>query len=192
MLSFELEFLNVTTLIWQIKYKVFLFLLFFYDSHLPIQCQLRWRRLLHVPGCKLYLSRCYCHCTSLGHQDISQSWIDHVEWTANHRWEDRLSWGWIGEWPIENQVSKLYVASVCKLSNHRLMVWNRRHIVYQNVTSTNFLVLPFQHFHDHISIENDKNPNTPNFTLISSWWLEIWPHEYLISPIEITVNWHGS
>ena len=26
-----------------------------------------------------------------------------------------------------------------------------------------------------------KNPHTPNLTWIGSWWLEIWPHEYLIS-----------
>ena len=36
-----------------------------------------------------------------------------------------------------------------------------------------------------------KNPHTPNLTWIGSWWPEIWPHEYLISPIEISVNWPG-
>ena len=29
-----------------------------------------------------------------------------------------------------------------------------------------------------------KNPHTPNLTWIGSWWPEIRPHEYLISPIE--------
>ena len=37
-----------------------------------------------------------------------------------------------------------------------------------------------------------KNPHTPNMTWIGSWWPEIWPHEYLISPTEISVNWPGS
>ena len=37
-----------------------------------------------------------------------------------------------------------------------------------------------------------KNPHTPNLTWIGSWWPEIWPHEYLISPTEISVNWPGS
>ena len=37
-----------------------------------------------------------------------------------------------------------------------------------------------------------KNPHTPNLTWIGSWWSEICPHEYLISPTEISVNWSGS
>ena len=37
-----------------------------------------------------------------------------------------------------------------------------------------------------------KNPHTPNLTCIGSWWPEIWLHEYLISSIEISVNWPGS
>ena len=34
-----------------------------------------------------------------------------------------------------------------------------------------------------------KNPHTPNLTWIGSWWPKIWPHAYLISPTEISVNW---
>ena len=40
-----------------------------------------------------------------------------------------------------------------------------------------------------------KNIHIPNLVGISSWGPEIWPHEYLnylISPIEIGVNWPGS
>ena len=37
-----------------------------------------------------------------------------------------------------------------------------------------------------------KNPHAPNLTWIGSWWPEIWPYKYLISPIEISVNWPGS
>ena len=32
-----------------------------------------------------------------------------------------------------------------------------------------------------------KNTGSPNLTGISSWWPEMWPHEYLISPIEIVL-----
>ena len=37
-----------------------------------------------------------------------------------------------------------------------------------------------------------KNIHSPNLVEIGSWGPEIWPHEYLISSIEISVNWHGS
>ena len=36
-----------------------------------------------------------------------------------------------------------------------------------------------------------KNIHSPNLVDIGSWGPEIWPHEYLISPIEIIVNWPG-
>ena len=36
-----------------------------------------------------------------------------------------------------------------------------------------------------------KNIHSPNWVGISSWETEIWPHEYLISPIGISVNWSG-
>ena len=37
-----------------------------------------------------------------------------------------------------------------------------------------------------------KNIHSPNWMGIGSWGPEIWRHEYLISPIEISVNWSGS
>ena len=37
-----------------------------------------------------------------------------------------------------------------------------------------------------------KNIHSPNWVGISSCGPEIWPYEYLISPIEISVNWSGS
>ena len=37
-----------------------------------------------------------------------------------------------------------------------------------------------------------KNIHSPNWVGIGSWGPEIWLHEYLISPIEISVNWSGS
>ena len=37
-----------------------------------------------------------------------------------------------------------------------------------------------------------KNIHSPNLVGIGSWGPEIWPHEYLICPIEISVNWPGS
>ena len=37
-----------------------------------------------------------------------------------------------------------------------------------------------------------KNIHGPYWVGIGSWGPELWPHEYLISPIEISVNWPGS
>ena len=37
-----------------------------------------------------------------------------------------------------------------------------------------------------------KNIHSPNWVGIGSWGPEIWQHEYLISPTEISVNWPGS
>ena len=37
-----------------------------------------------------------------------------------------------------------------------------------------------------------KNIHSPNWVGIGSWGPEIWPHDYLISPIEISVNCSGS
>ena len=37
-----------------------------------------------------------------------------------------------------------------------------------------------------------KNIRSPNWVGFGSWGPEIWPHEYLISPTEISVNWPGS
>ena len=36
-----------------------------------------------------------------------------------------------------------------------------------------------------------KNIHSPNLVVISSWVAEIWPREYLISSVEISVNWPG-
>ena len=36
-----------------------------------------------------------------------------------------------------------------------------------------------------------KNIHSQNLVGIVSWGPKIWPHEYLISPIEISVNWPG-
>ena len=37
-----------------------------------------------------------------------------------------------------------------------------------------------------------KNLQSPNLVGIGLWGPEIWPHEYVIRPIEINVNWPGS
>ena len=37
-----------------------------------------------------------------------------------------------------------------------------------------------------------KQPHSPNLVEIGSWGPEIWSHEYLSSPIEVSVNWPGS
>ena len=37
-----------------------------------------------------------------------------------------------------------------------------------------------------------RNIHSPNLVGIGSWGPKIWPHKYLLSPIEISVNWPGS
>ena len=44
----------------------------------------------------------------------------------------------------------------------------------------------------HVSVEHDENIHSQNLVGIGSRRPEIWPHEYLISPTEIRVNWPGS
>ena len=53
-------------------------------------------------------------------------------------------------------------------------------------------IFAFQRFGYHASVEHDEKHPQPKFGGIGSWGPEIWPHEYLISPIEISVNWPGS
>ena len=55
-----------------------------------------------------------------------------------------------------------------------------------------FFFFAFQHFGYHVSVEHDENIHSPNLVRIGSWWPEIWPHNYLISPTEISVKWPGS
>ena len=38
----------------------------------------------------------------------------------------------------------------------------------------------------------NENLHSPNLVEIGSWGPEIWPHEYQINPIKISVNWPGS
>ena len=47
----------------------------------------------------------------------------------------------------------------------------------------------FQGFGCHVSVEHDEKHPQPKLGGIGSWGPEIGPHEYLISPIEISANW---
>ena len=60
------------------------------------------------------------------------------------------------------------------------------------MTSQNFF-FGFQCFGYHVSVEHDKKTSTAQIGWESvQGGPEIWPHGYLISPIEISVNWPGS
>ena len=50
----------------------------------------------------------------------------------------------------------------------------------------------FQCFGYHVSVEHDEKHPQPKLGGNRFMGPEIWPHEYLISPIEISVNWSGS
>ena len=77
----------------------------------------------------------------------------------------------------------------------RLIIWPieyRSDDVTKNFFFFFFFFFGFQCFGYHVSVEQDENINSPNWVGIGSRGPEIWPHEYLISPIEISVNWSGS
>ena len=74
-------------------------------------------------------------------------------------------------------------------------------IEYRSDDVTKNTFFAFQRFGYHVPVEHDKkkkkkkkkkNIHSPNLVGIGLWGLEIWPHEYLISPIKISVNWPGS
>ena len=50
----------------------------------------------------------------------------------------------------------------------------------------------FQRFGYHVSVEHDEKHPRPKFGGNRFMGPEIWLHEYLISPTEISVNWPGS
>ena len=50
----------------------------------------------------------------------------------------------------------------------------------------------FQRFEYHVLVEHDEKHPQPKFCGNRFTGPEIWPYEYLISPIEISVNWPGS
>ena len=52
--------------------------------------------------------------------------------------------------------------------------------------------LAFQRFGYHVSVEHDEKHPQPKFGGNRLMGAEIWPHEYLIRPTEISVNWPGS
>ena len=52
--------------------------------------------------------------------------------------------------------------------------------------------LAFQRFEYHVLVEHDEKPPQSKFGVNRFMWPEIWPHEHLISPTEISVNWPGS
>ena len=56
----------------------------------------------------------------------------------------------------------------------------------------NFFFFAFQRFGYHVSVEHDEKHPQPKFGGNRFMGPEIWPHEYLIGPIEISLNWPGS
>ena len=65
-------------------------------------------------------------------------------------------------------------------------------IEYRSDDITKKTFFAFQHFGYHVLVEHDKKHPQPKFSGKRFVGPEIWPHEYLISPTEISVNWPGS
>ena len=74
----------------------------------------------------------------------------------------------------------------------RFETTRRRRIEYRSDDVTKELLLDFSVLDTMYWWSMMKNIHSPNWVGIGSWGPEIWPHEYLISPIEISVNWPGS
>ena len=60
-----------------------------------------------------------------------------------------------------------------------------------DITKNFFLIIffAFQRFGYHVSVEHDEKHPPLKFGVVG---ISSWLHEYLISPIEISVNWPGS
>ena len=67
----------------------------------------------------------------------------------------------------------------------------KRFIEYR-IDDITFFFFFFLHFSIVYWWSMMKNIHIPNLVGIGSWGPEIWLHEYLISPTEISVNWPGS
>ena len=61
-----------------------------------------------------------------------------------------------------------------------------------DITKNNFFFLHFSVLDTMYRWRMMENIHSPNLVGNGSWGPEIWPHEYLISPTEISVNWPGS
>ena len=89
----------------------------------------------------------------------------------------------------------MWILSFDNIMPSQLFIWKHYNVGLYLIKSSRvlkcdvikFSFFAFQHFHNHISVEHDENPQTPNLTWIDSWWPEYGPHEYLINPIEISV-----
>ena len=68
-------------------------------------------------------------------------------------------------------------------------VWS---IEYRSNDVTKTLFLDFSVLDTMSRWSMMKNIHSPNLVGIGYWGPEIWPHEYLLSPIEISVNWPGN
>ena len=55
----------------------------------------------------------------------------------------------------------------------------------------NFFFFAFRRFEYHISVEHNEIPPQPKYGRNQSLGPKIWPHEYLISPSKISVNWNS-
>ena len=72
---------------------------------------------------------------------------------------------------------------------HKISVWMHAQVIEYRSDDVchNFSVLDTMYRWSMM-----KNIHSPNWVGIGSCGPKIWPHEFLISPIEISVNWSGS
>ena len=105
-------------------------------------------------------------------------------------WTVKTWWTWATlRWFTTCKITKKY-----DIMRDSVRYWSF-HLQRNRVPKCDIIKFSFLHYSIFMTIFQQnmmKNPHTPNLTWIGSQWPEIWPHEYLISLIEISVNWPGS
>ena len=88
----------------------------------------------------------------------------------------------------------MFVEEVWSQSSKWYQTWDDQLLyrVQKRWRHKNFFFLDFSVLDTMYRWSMMKNIHSPNWVGIGSWGPKVWPQEYLISPIEISVNWSGS
>ena len=140
----------------------------------------------------------------------NKDWDYLLFWTSYKKRERKCTAWYCMEWPLEIAITmtrclhyltryiSVWIWMITYFVGKRAVIdtgqlpcaWLR--IEYRSDDVTKKLFLDFSILDTMCQWSMMKNIHSPNWVGIDSWGPEIWPHEYLISPMEISVNWSGS